>query len=112
MRETLQIWCEAIYEILNTLRTDSYQPVSKRRIALLKSLGRPAEAVAALNNLLDASPIDAEAWAELADLYVSQGMYPQGVFALEEVLLITPNAWNVSDYAPSSCALKNEMLTT
>lgn len=50
----------------------------------------------ALNKLLDASPIDAEAWAELADLYISQGMYQQGIFALEEVLLIAPNAWNVS----------------
>ena len=73
--------------------------MSKRRIALLKSLGRSSEAITALNNLLDASPIDAEAWAEIADLYVSQGMYQQGVFALEEVLLITPNAWNVSDMA-------------
>jgi tetratricopeptide (TPR) repeat protein len=52
-----------------------------------------------LNSLLEVSPTDAEAWAELADLYVSQGMYQQGIFALEEVLLITPNAWNVSHYA-------------
>jgi ER membrane protein complex subunit 2 len=44
---------------------------------------------------VEVSPTDAEAWAELSDLYVSQGMYPQAIFALEEVLLITPNAWNV-----------------
>lgn len=50
----------------------------------------------ALNTLLDTSPTDAEAWAELSDLYISQGLYQQGIFALEEVLLITPNAWNVS----------------
>jgi tetratricopeptide (TPR) repeat protein len=62
----------------------------------LKYLGRQTEAVVALNNLLEASPTDAEAWAELADLHVSQGLYEQGIFALEEVLLITPNAWNVS----------------
>ena len=54
------------------------------------------EAIVALNKFLDISPTDAEAWAELADLYVSQGMYQQGMFALEEVLLVTPNAWNVS----------------
>lgn len=84
------------------LRTDYHQPVSKRRIALLKSLGRASEAIAALNNLLITSPIDAEAWAELADMYVSQGMYQQGIFALEEVLLVTPNAWNVSGYGSSS----------
>lgn len=62
---------------------------------VLKSLNKTIEAITALNQFLDASPTDAEAWAELADLYVSQGMYPQGIFALEEVLLITPNAWNV-----------------
>jgi len=49
----------------------------------------------ALNSLLEASPTDAEAWAELAEIYVTQGLYQQGIFALEEVLLITPNAWNI-----------------
>jgi ER membrane protein complex subunit 2 len=62
----------------------------------LKYLGRQTEAVVALNSLLEASPTDAEAWAELAELYITQGLYQQGIFALEEVLLITPNAWNVS----------------
>jgi hypothetical protein len=62
----------------------------------LKSLSQTTEAITALTKLVDASPTDAEAWAELSDLYVGQGMYPQGIFALEEVLLITPNAWNVS----------------
>jgi hypothetical protein len=52
----------------------------------------------ALNSLLEASPTDAEAWAELAEIYVTQGLYQQGIFALEEVLLITPNAWNVSAF--------------
>ncbi|ESZ92501.1 hypothetical protein SBOR_7107 [Sclerotinia borealis F-4128] len=70
-------------------------PLLKRRISVLRSLGKTSEAITALNELLDLSPTDAEAWAELADLYVSQGMYPQGIFALEEVLLITPNAWNI-----------------
>jgi tetratricopeptide (TPR) repeat protein len=70
--------------------------VSKRRIALFKTLKKTTEAITALNEFLDSSPTDAEAWAELADLYVSQGMYQQGVFALEEVLLVAPNAWNVS----------------
>jgi len=70
-------------------------PVSKRRIALLKSMGRILDAIHSLNRFLDLSPTDAEAWAELAELYVSQGMYQQGIFALEEVLLITPNAWNM-----------------
>jgi cytochrome c-type biogenesis protein CcmH/NrfG len=59
-------------------------------------LKKITEAITALNEFLDSSPTDAEAWAELADLYVSQGMYQQATFALEEVLLVAPNAWNVS----------------
>nr|POE82714.1 tpr repeat protein oca3 [Quercus suber] len=67
----------------------------KRRVALLKSMGRTADAITALTTLLDASPTDAEAWAELSDLYLSQGLYEQALFCLEEVLIVTPNAWNM-----------------
>lgn len=67
----------------------------KRRIALLRSLERPAEATAALIQLLDAVPTDAESWVELADLYQSQGLGSQAIFSLEEALLIAPNSWNV-----------------
>ncbi|KAG9230236.1 hypothetical protein BJ875DRAFT_385603 [Amylocarpus encephaloides] len=73
----------------------SNMPVSKRRIVLLQTLKKIPEAIAALNQLLDASPTDAESWSEMSDLYLSQGLYPQAIFALEEVLLITPNAWNM-----------------
>lgn len=45
--------------------------------------------------MLDTSPTDAEAWAELGDLYAEQALYEQAVFCLEEVLLVMPNAWNV-----------------
>lgn len=67
----------------------------KRRIALLRSLNRPTEAITALIRLLDAVPTDAEGWCELADLYQSQGLGAQAIFSLEEALLIAPNAWNV-----------------
>ncbi|KAI1824656.1 tetratricopeptide [Xylaria intraflava] len=70
-------------------------PIAKRRAALLRSMGRTSEAVSALNSLLDMSPTDAEAWAELADLYLAQGLYPQAIFAQEEVLVLQPNAWNI-----------------
>jgi cytochrome c-type biogenesis protein CcmH/NrfG len=59
-------------------------------------MGRPADAATALVNLLDLSPTDAEGWAELSDIYLTQGLYPQAIYALEEVLVMTPNAWNVS----------------
>jgi tetratricopeptide (TPR) repeat protein len=69
--------------------------IQKRRAALLRSMGKTSEAVVALTALLDASPIDAESWAELADVYLTQGMFEQAIFSLEEVLLCTPNAWNI-----------------
>lgn len=52
----------------------------------------------ALVQLLDDSPTDAEAWSELSELYANQGLYRQAIFSLEEVLLVTPNAWNVRRY--------------
>ncbi|KAK5123985.1 hypothetical protein LTR85_002182 [Meristemomyces frigidus] len=67
----------------------------KRRAALLKSVGKPTEAIGDLIKMLDASPTDAEAWAELADLYLGQGLYEQAVYCLEEVLLVMANAWNM-----------------
>lgn len=67
----------------------------KRRVALLRSLDRSPDAIAALIQLLDAVPTDAEAWCELADLYQAQGLGAQAIFSLEEALLIAPNAWNV-----------------
>lgn len=58
-------------------------------------MNRITDAIAALVDLLDFSPTDAESWAELSDLYLSQNLYSQAIFSLEEVLLITPFAWNV-----------------
>lgn len=78
--------------------TFTTKPIQKRRAALLRSMGRTSEAVNALSSLLDMSPTDAEAWAELADLYLAQGLYPQAIFAQEEVLILQPNAWNVRDF--------------
>lgn len=69
--------------------------MAKRRVALLRSMGKTSEAIEALNDLLDYSPTDAESWAELADIYLSHGLYPQAIYCLEEVLVLTPNAWNV-----------------
>ncbi|KAI9924167.1 hypothetical protein MW887_007407 [Aspergillus wentii] len=59
-------------------------------------MSRPTDAITALIKLIETTPTDAEAWCELSSLYQSQGMYSQAIFSLEEVLLITPNAWNVS----------------
>ncbi|OCL08949.1 hypothetical protein AOQ84DRAFT_221365 [Glonium stellatum] len=83
-------------EYESTLKADpTNMPVRKRRVALLRSMSRPADAIAALVELLDVSPTDAESWAELSDLYASQNMYAQAIYSLEEVLLIMPNAWSI-----------------
>ncbi|KAF4553934.1 Hypothetical protein D9617_5g068090 [Elsinoe fawcettii] len=69
--------------------------VRKRRVGLLKSMGKPVEAAKALVKILDVSPVDAEAWAELGEVYVEIGEWGKSVYAWEEVLLVMPNAWNV-----------------
>lgn len=77
--------------------------VRKRRVAVLKSLGRTADAITALTVLLENSPTDVEAWAELSELYAGQGAWSQAIFCLEEVLLIMPNAWSVRYSSHISC---------
>jgi tetratricopeptide (TPR) repeat protein len=68
-------------------------------------VGKITDAIDSLNALLEFSPTDAEAWSELADIYLSQGLYAQSIFALEEVLVLSPNAWNVSKHvlSPTAC---------
>ncbi|KAJ5022587.1 hypothetical protein J3E73DRAFT_426423 [Bipolaris maydis] len=67
--------------------------IRKRRVAVLKALGRTQDAITAVAALLHNSPTDAEAWAEASELYASTGAWGQAIFCAEEVLLITPNAW-------------------
>ncbi|KAG6018338.1 hypothetical protein E4U43_003788 [Claviceps pusilla] len=74
---------------------DANLPIFKRKVALLRSMGKLPEAISALNAFLDICPTDPEAWSELADMYVSQGLYAQAIYALEEVLVLSPNAWNI-----------------
>lgn len=68
----------------------------KRTAALLLSMGKTSDAVDEIVELLDISPIDAEAWAELGEIYFMQKLYPQAIYCYEDVLLTMPNAWNVS----------------
>ncbi|KAF2034770.1 hypothetical protein EK21DRAFT_55974 [Setomelanomma holmii] len=68
--------------------------VRKRRVAVLKSLGRTQDAITALTVLLQNSPTDVEAWAEASELYATQGAWGQAIYCAEEVLLMMPNAWS------------------
>jgi tetratricopeptide (TPR) repeat protein len=90
---TLQVILNEYEQILADNPTN--MPVAKRRVALLRSMGKTSDAVSALISLLDVSPTDAESWSELADLYFHQGLYAQAIYALEEVLVLQPNAWNI-----------------
>jgi tetratricopeptide (TPR) repeat protein len=75
--------------------------VRKRRVAVLKALGRTQDAITAVTVLLENSPTDVEAWAEASELYASQGAWGQAIYCAEEVLLVMPNAWSVShNHAP------------
>jgi len=86
-----------ILEDYNKILTENPMnvPIHKRRIALIRSIGRPQDAIADLVEFVDSFPTDMEAWCELSDLYQSQGCSAQAIFCLEEALLITPNAWNL-----------------
>ncbi|XPT02053.1 tetratricopeptide repeat domain-containing protein [Ascochyta lentis] len=68
--------------------------IRKRRVAVLKSLGRTTDAITAVTVLLQNSPTDVEAWAEASDLYASQAAWAQAIYCAEEVLLIAPISWS------------------
>ena len=70
--------------------------IRKRRVAVLKAMGRTEDAITAITVLLQNSPTDAEVWAEASELYASQGAWGQAIYCAEEVLLIVPNASSVS----------------
>lgn len=84
-------------EYNNVLKEEDPTNVSimKRRVALLRSLGRTEQAIDGLVQLLDVSPTDAEAWSELADVYFTQCAWEKAIYCLEEVILCVPNAWNM-----------------
>ncbi|KAI8935804.1 hypothetical protein NX059_007321 [Plenodomus lindquistii] len=67
--------------------------IRKRRVAVLKALGRPQDAITSITTLLQNSPTDSEAWAEASELYAGQQAWGQAIYCAEEVLLVTPNSW-------------------
>ncbi|CAD6977341.1 unnamed protein product [Tilletia controversa] len=80
--------------------------VLKRRIALLASLprtdkrGGPQKAIQALLEFIDTVYADTEAWLQLASLYAAEDMLPQSLYAIEELLLLSPqNSFYVLQYA-------------
>jgi len=62
----------------------------KRKISVLRQLGRIENAVEEFCKLADTFYTDVEVWLELADLYVSCHQYPSALQSLSHVLLLTP----------------------
>lgn len=69
----------------------TWKPVIKRRITFAKSLGRVGEAVRLLVEYLDVYYSDADAWAELADLYTELSLFDNASFCWSEVVLLKPH---------------------
>ncbi|KAF9900119.1 ER membrane complex subunit 2 [Linnemannia zychae] len=63
---------------------------SKRQVMLLRSMGLPSEAIAALVKYLDINYTDFEGWLQLADLYLEELLYGQAAYCMEEVLMLQP----------------------
>uniref|UniRef100_A0A7S4B6H6 ER membrane protein complex subunit 2 n=1 Tax=Chrysotila carterae TaxID=13221 RepID=A0A7S4B6H6_CHRCT len=62
----------------------------KRQVALLRGRGRYAEAARRLVDHLAVVCSDAEAWLQLADLYLLQQQYKKAAFCMEELILLNP----------------------
>lgn len=77
--------------------------LSKRRIAVLKSLDSPttySQTIPALESHLQIYYSDPEGWQELASLYADLGQYTKSAAALEELMLLVPqNGFFVLRYA-------------
>lgn len=64
--------------------------VQKRQVCLLKAQGKTKEAIAALNKFTATFQADAEAWQELAELYLRADCHKAAAFCCEELILVNP----------------------
>lgn len=78
-------------------------PAWKRRISVLKRLGKTDKAVEELCQFLDTFYTDVEGWLELAENYSSCNQYTQALRALSHVLIIAPqNPYYVLQFAETA----------
>eukprot|EP00741_Cyanophora_paradoxa_P003840 tig00000718_g3734.t1 len=81
----------AIVLYTQLLSEDAANPiVLKRRVAIHKAQGQWGAAVDALNAYLKVYQADADAWSELADLYISLHQFTSAQFCFEELILSAP----------------------
>lgn len=67
----------------------------KKRVSLSKKITSPGDYIKALTGYLNINPLDTEVWSELAETYYDVGHFDKAVFALQEVLLSLPFAYNI-----------------
>nr|CAG4641164.1 EOG090X0CGE [Eulimnadia texana] len=93
MKFEVQERYEEALELLDFIvqKDDTNAVPRKRKIALLKSLGKHGEAVKELVDYLKIFMADQEAWQELCDLYISQQDWTKAAFCMEELLLHSPH---------------------
>ncbi|KZT28258.1 TPR-like protein [Neolentinus lepideus HHB14362 ss-1] len=75
----------------------------KRKVSVLRRMGRIDEAVSELVELLDTYYTDVEGWLELADIYSSCRQYTSSLQSLAHVLLLAPqNPFHVLRFAETA----------
>ncbi len=79
-------------KVYNTVleKNKANQLVTKRIVAISRSLGKTTEAITLLNKHLGTFGFDIDSWFELADIYISLGKLKLARHCLEEIVLINP----------------------
>ncbi|CAG9826082.1 unnamed protein product [Diabrotica balteata] len=82
----------ALHILKNIIKLDATNSSArKRKIAILKSLGRNSEAIKELTEYLKVFMADIEAWQELSELYLTEFDYNKAAFCVEELILHNPH---------------------
>ncbi|KAJ7216560.1 hypothetical protein GGX14DRAFT_442004 [Mycena pura] len=77
--------------------------VWKRKISVLRRIGKIEKAVEELSQLLDTFYNDVDGWLELADIYTTCNQYTQALQALSHALLLAPqNPFYVLQFAETA----------
>ncbi|KAG5731813.1 Tetratricopeptide repeat protein 35-A [Termitomyces sp. T112] len=80
--------------------------VWKRRISVLRRMGKIETAVDELSRFLDTFYTDTEGWLELADIYTSCNQYTHALQALSHALVLAPqNPFTVLQFAETAYTL-------
>uniref|UniRef100_A0A182IP71 ER membrane protein complex subunit 2 n=1 Tax=Anopheles atroparvus TaxID=41427 RepID=A0A182IP71_ANOAO len=91
--EALERYDDALGELDQIIRKDETNAAPrKRKVALLKTQGRTAEAIKELCEYMKIFMSDQEGWHELCNLYLAEGEYAKAAFCMEELLLHNPHS--------------------